>query len=592
MRETSMKKQIKFVAVLSTAALLSLYGAAASFGAEGWAQENGSWVYYDRAGERVTEDWIQDNERWFWLDENGEMASDGLRQIRDEYYYFRGDGSMVSGEWVSVPNEYAGMEDEPENYWYYFQENGKAMRRPSGASSGSLKAKTIDGKKYAFDTEGRMLYGWVAEGERQTGEDAWENSDYYFGDENDGAMKQGWMRLRIQAEDVEDDQPGAGFWEEEQDRWFYFNANGKKIRGKENDCKYQTINGNKYGFDEYGRMIATWYADPEILTLATSRSEAGEGRLYQGQEEYSRQFMYFGTPEAGARYANGWFKARPSEYLMKSKYDDGEMYNYYADGDGNICVNEIKTIDGEKYAFDNAGRQLNGMVCVKMDEGSSNQFEYSFYSDASVRAGRGPYSDEAEFHDLMETYAEDFASHSMRLYLFNGPSGSMLTGKQKVQLGKSGEFYEFMFETGGRFKGAGVCGEKDGRLYQAGMLLKPEEGEKYAIFKETFETLPEDATEEERTDFENRDTDGDGKIEGALVKVPVEEFISEVCNSGIYDEKEEETVWTVRYDPPGVTYYLVGQNGDIVKNKKSAADVDGYEFYVKNKKICSITVEE
>ena len=50
-----MKKQTKLVAVLSTAALLAIGASMTSFAATGWAEEDGTWVYYDRNGDKVTD---------------------------------------------------------------------------------------------------------------------------------------------------------------------------------------------------------------------------------------------------------------------------------------------------------------------------------------------------------------------------------------------------------------------------------------------------------------------------------------------------------------------------------------------------------
>ena len=47
-----MKKQTKLVAVLSTASLLAIGASMTSFAATGWAEEDGTWVYYERDGER------------------------------------------------------------------------------------------------------------------------------------------------------------------------------------------------------------------------------------------------------------------------------------------------------------------------------------------------------------------------------------------------------------------------------------------------------------------------------------------------------------------------------------------------------------
>ena len=39
----------------STAALLAIGASMTSFAAQGWAEEDGTWVYYDRNGDRVTD---------------------------------------------------------------------------------------------------------------------------------------------------------------------------------------------------------------------------------------------------------------------------------------------------------------------------------------------------------------------------------------------------------------------------------------------------------------------------------------------------------------------------------------------------------
>lgn len=583
-----MKRQANTLIVLSAAVILSAGAAMTSFAGGSWEQENGGWTYYGENGEKAAEEWVQSGTDWYWLDSAGQMAAGQLLEIKNNYYYLQPDGAMTHDQWVSFDNENAGQEGEPEQYWYYFGSNGKAYKRSDNASSGSLSAKEIDGKKYTFDTKGRMLYGWVQDGERQTGEDAWMDSNYYFGPENDGAMRIGWEKIRIEAEPEAEMMPDDGIWDdEEQDRWFYFSPSGKKVKGRPDRAAMKTFAGQKFGFDEYGRMISSWYADPELITTdAYDKTVSADENLKerQGGSQYTSEFMYFGSPESGAKYNKGWFRARPSRYLMESKHLDDETYMYFADGDGNLYANEIRTIDGEKYAFDNYGRQINGLVCLTMaNETTSSEIEATWYQDKEGRE----FSNENEFNDLLdyeryndkgslvENYRYSFDSHKMRFYYFKGSNNSMLTGKQKVILGN--EAVEFMFEESGRYKGSGVNGKKDGRLYQAGWLLKPEEYQKYAVVR--LESKEE--------------TIGTSLVRyKTLSKMEVEDFMAEVCNSGVYDEKREETVWTVRRHPEHVDFYLIDQNGDIVKNKKSAMDIDGFEFYVKNSKILSITVEE
>ena len=256
-----MRKQTKLVAVLSAAALLAIGASMTSFAASGkWVEENGTWVYYNRSGEKVTEEWAKSGDYWYWLNEDGEMATNTLVEDDNNRYYVNENGTMVQNRWVSIENEdYDGDDDdEPMNYWYYFGANGKTYKSTTNSNNASFK--TINGKKYIFDDEGKMLYGWInLYGEKETGDEAWQNGVFYCGDENDGAQKAGeWAYLDIIDNTYDSVSPGTSspntFDDEDQTRWFYFKTNGRKMTGE----KGKTINGKKYSFDEYGRMNAEW----------------------------------------------------------------------------------------------------------------------------------------------------------------------------------------------------------------------------------------------------------------------------------------------------------------------------------------------
>lgn len=143
--------------------------------------------------------WVEEENGWAYYEGEGERAVSQLLEIDENYYYFGEDGLMVRNQWVAVENMETGL-DEPEHYWYYFQDNGKAYKRSNSTPSGVTRMKEIDGKKYSFDSEGRMLFGWVLDGERLTDEDAWKEGEYYFGGENDGVMKDGWQKIHIVAD--------------------------------------------------------------------------------------------------------------------------------------------------------------------------------------------------------------------------------------------------------------------------------------------------------------------------------------------------------------------------------------------------------
>lgn len=562
-----MKKKMNLIKIFSFAAILSAGYSMTTLAEDGWVEEENGWAYYEGEGER---------------------AVSQLLEIDENYYYFGEDGLMVRNQWVAVENMETGL-DEPEHYWYYFQDNGKAYKRSNSTPSGVTRMKEIDGKKYSFDSEGRMLFGWVLDGERLTDEDAWKEGEYYFGGENDGVMKDGWQKIHIVADPDDESLPDDGIWEEEdQERWFYFSENGKKFKGRENKMAKLERHGNKYGFDQYGRMISSWYADPTLITTEEyDKTASPEENLKerQGGSEYTREFMYFGYPESGAQYTKGWFTARPSRYLMESKFLEESTYTYYADGDGHLYANEIRTIDGKRYAFDNYGRQIRGLVCLEMeDEDTSSKIVNVWYQDKKDRE----FSSIEEFNDLIayerenskgslvENYESDFESRKRRFYYFGGKDGEMLTGTHEITLA-SDEKVEFCFANSGSLKGSGLFGKKNDKLYKAGMVLKPKEGQKYAIVRMETETKMVGETE---------------KTFDTLNIIETKDFIKEICNTGIYDEEEDETVWTVRGKIPNVQYYLVSQSGKIVENKKSAKDGDGYQFCVKNGRIKSITLEE
>ena len=345
-----MRKQTKLVAVLSTAALLAIGASMTSFAATGWAEEDGTWVYYNRDGERATDQWKKSGNNWYWLDSNGEMAIDQLIEDGDNYYYVDINGVMAANQWVAIDNEDAGQDDEPDHYWYYFQANGKAL---TNGTNDKVSLKTVNGKKYAFDDEGRMLYGWVAEDNAErvdnTDGDGFKEGIYYFGGEDDGAMTVGWLQIDITYTDVDNDTYNAiapvFTDDEDQTRWFYFQSNGKKVKSDDPDkVKEKTINGKKYGFDQYGAMVAEWSVDADKKPSTSSTASISTA---EEQAKYSQAWRYYNSVEDGARVSKGWFKVVAAEYMNYDKNNDDEDAWYYADGSGKLYAGEFKTIKGK-----------------------------------------------------------------------------------------------------------------------------------------------------------------------------------------------------------------------------------------------------
>ena len=554
-----MRKQTKLVAVLSTAALLALGASMSSFAATGWQEENGTWVYYDRSGDQVTEKWEKSGDNWFYLNEDGEMATDYLVEYDDDYYYVNENGSMVTNQWVSVENEdYDGDDDsEPLNYWYYFGSNGKAFKN----TSDKAVFKNVNGKKYLFNDEGQMLYGWIDEdGARLTEDDAWKTGLYYLGDSNDGAQAVGWAYLDIVAEDDED---GEGFSslnvfdDEDQTRWFYFKSNGKKVYSEADDFEdAKSINGKKYSFDVYGRMNAEWVAYG--VTPATAS---------QGTADYTESFRYYSSPENGARVSKGWFKVVPDYYLNEGDYDDDSEAWYYADGDGDLVANEIKTINGKKYLFDAKGKMKSGLRFVKVNgktvSGIKSNDDDNF-----------PFETEDEF----QNNGNHWLSEGYEAYYFgSGDDGSMKTGKQTLDL--DGENHTFLFNKSGSHKGAGKTGEDSNKYYLSGLLLAADKDDKYSVLK-----IVEDGNKSE-----------DGVVYGDSYELlTTDEFLEETDAV-----KPAEDFETDKYDEyydvskvDGITYKLINTSGTVQKNKSKAKDGSDYYYVVKGENITHVFVED
>ncbi len=437
-----MRKQTKLVAVLSAAALLAIGASMTSFAAQGWTEEDGTWVYVDNDGYKVTDAWKKSGNFWYYLDEDGYMATSKLIENgdnNDNIYYVDETGRMVANKWVELENEnyYDGVDDdEAETVWYYFQNSGKAYKQIAGKPSW----KTINGKKYSFDENGHMLWGWVNEdNDRCPGDDGYQTGIYYCGDSNDGArVTADWRYLYIGTENRVNDTEDDTFW-------FYFDVNGKKIQTTADDNKdvtdpakwaYKTkkINGKTYAFDEQGKMISKW-----------SEATAKKATHIDG---------YFSTSDDGAR-KKGWFQVVPSENINSAANADEDAKWFYANNDGTLIVSKLKTISGKKYAFDDKGEMLSGLWTFDIDD------------ENNISA-----------LEKIDTYKEvdTIESFTTPVYYF-GDDGAMKIGSQSVEV--DGDKYQFMFYKTGEHKGEGANRVQSNVLYVNGKRIKADSDFRY-----------------------------------------------------------------------------------------------------------------
>ena len=166
------------------------------------------------------------------------MATDKLIEDDDDTYYVDGTGVMVTNTWGKVVNEDQDDDDPAEYRYYYMQSNGKAYK----GNGNNLSKKTINDKQYAFDEDGKMLYGWVNDDSTLATDDSdWETAEYYMGSWEDGALKTGWQKVSVNDPDEDDDY----------DYWFNFKSTGQQ-RFSTTD---KTLTGKHYRFDERGVLV-------------------------------------------------------------------------------------------------------------------------------------------------------------------------------------------------------------------------------------------------------------------------------------------------------------------------------------------------
>ena len=110
---------------------------------KGWLQGGNDWYYFDPQNGRMHKKWLQGGNDWYYFNSiNGRMQKNWL-QGGNDWYYFNPTSGHMKTNWLQGGND-----------WYYFN-----------PTSGHMQTGTInvDGKKYSFKNDGRMIkdtWGW------------------------------------------------------------------------------------------------------------------------------------------------------------------------------------------------------------------------------------------------------------------------------------------------------------------------------------------------------------------------------------------------------------------------------------------------
>lgn len=381
----------KICAVLTLTAVLSAGATVSAWAAAGWVQNNGQWQYQDRDGYIVRNEWQKGADgKYRYLDSSGYIA---VSTWIDDEYYVGSDGIMVTDSWL---REDCSSETDSGIAWYYFDSRGQAVKEGW---------KKIDDVWYYFDDVGVMQTGWVDE-------------NRYYTNEN-GQMLTGWQLLDPPEdvsydEDEEEEYDPFTQADNEGKYWYYFKSNGRKVTPDEdsgNEYGTVRIDGDYYCMNSDGAMQYGW-----------KNVEGGSSIT---------SYKYF---KSDGKMVTGWYSLAAPRGIDDSS---DEIHWYYfnskgvpkADEDGIPTKDDLLTINGKTYLFNNVGNPVYGLrkVYLGESEDESNYTSYYFGEDDN-----------------------DCWAHS---------------GKIKVEE-DSGEENTYYFTSAGR----GFTGIKDNYLYYVGKL--------------------------------------------------------------------------------------------------------------------------
>ena len=273
--------------------------------------------------------------------------------------------------------------------WYYYDRNGDAECN---------KWRSYNGNYFYLGDDGAMLTNTVID----------DNGNYYYVDANGAMVKNRWVPVEADDEDHDLDV---------EYRWYYFTATGKAYRNKDKVA----INGKKYGFDDYGKMLFGFV-------------DGARSIIYDVDDPVLQSTYYYGTNDDGAMHV-GWLKYEDG--MDTDQYDD-EFYYFYYNKDGKKVVNTEKKISGKKYSFDDNG-VMNSEWEKEVDP-ITLDVTYKYFSgkdDGSLKKRAWVYAIPSE-----DLHQKDHDEDNYRwFYVLN--DGTVFTDEVKVINNKSYVFDEF-----------------------------------------------------------------------------------------------------------------------------------------------------
>ena len=427
-----------------------LFAVARTSYAAGWEEVEGAWKYQKADGTYASNTWVTSGEDSYYIGSDEKTLSSTIVEDGDNLYYVDESGKMVKDKWISFDD------DSNNQVWYYFGSNGRALK----GKGDRVTPKTIDQKQYIFDTDGKLKTGFLNEaGEVIDGDDSYKflTATYYAGE--DGALyTDKWLLYPDVGETGARSELAQRNYNDYAEIWLYFDYKGKKLKaGNTLSPKLKEINGATYSFDENGAMI------PGLaLTNYTGNATASNAGIRYGSDDND-----------GAQKSDSWVFTVPNEAMSQEEYDTREYSWFRTRKNGSVIKDQIATVNGRKYAFDQIGRMITSFVIMHDDGKFGIKYEVNEWNrkDFLTNATDSPI---------------DFIERG-NLYLFGADElndGSMIRGEATVAL-RDGDAV-FGFRNSGVAIGNKCKLEKsNGKFYFNGLRIDANADIKYGILRDT-----------------------------------------------------------------------------------------------------------
>ncbi|MCI8453721.1 MAG: hypothetical protein HFE84_03790 [Lachnospiraceae bacterium] len=294
---------------------------------DGWSSEYG-WRYFGDTGRVISDGWKDiGGSRYHFTDS---VMDTGWLELEDDTYYLGSSGVMTTG-WKKLRAD----GEEWRESWYYFDKNGKQMKKSE---------KKIDGDTYVFDEDGRMLTGWVNLSDFSSSEEENLSTDeirslcFY---RSNGARAEGWQERSTP--DGEDE------------GWMFFKNGRPHSTGqgttKVGEYGMAKVESDIYCFNEQGIMVTglVEIEDGRKFYFEPSSGKMLTGRVVVNDDEHDHEVFYFSTTGGVGSKGDGYTGVKGGIL-----YEDGNVVK----AEEGMRYEKV-TVDGKDYLVNEKGGVKN-----------------------------------------------------------------------------------------------------------------------------------------------------------------------------------------------------------------------------------------